>query len=158
MLLGMLTPRISARGAQAGLFGGVLFGVAAFALGAHCLLGASKPFLRQAQFLTFFTSAVALVGMAAGSLLAPDAGERRERVAAFFARFRAAPATAQPNVRTADFSFLPVIAAAIAAVGAVLIGAVLLSGQAAAGRLSIAVGCALLLVAAGFWLASRRIH
>ena len=151
MLLGMLTPRVSSRGAQAGLFGGIVAGLAVFSLGATC------PFLRKAEFLTFFTSGVALFGMLAGSLLCPDAGDRREQVLAFFARFRDTPAQADDAKTPSDVSFLPVIAAGIAAVGLILIVAVLATAGLAKGHLSVCVGLALLLVASGFWMASRRL-
>jgi SSS family transporter len=151
MLLGMLTPRVSSRGAQLGLFGGIAAGLAAFALGASC------PFMRKAEFLTFFTSGVALLGMLAGSLLCPDSGDRRAQVLAFFARFRDTPAQAADPKTPSDVSFLPVIAAGVAAVGLILIVAVLATGGLAAGHLSVCIGLALLLVAAGFWIAARRL-
>ena len=151
MLLGMLTPRVSARGAQAALFGGILAGLAAF------VLGADLPFLRKAEFLTFFTSGVALLGILAGSLLCPDTGNRREQVLAFFARFRNTPAQTADEKTPSDVSFLPVIAAGIAAVGLILIAAVLATVGLATGHLSVCIGLALLLVAAGFWIAARRL-
>jgi len=150
MLLGMLTPRISARGAQAGLFLGIVAGLAAF------VFGVRFPLLRRAEFLTFFTGGVTLAVLCAGSWLLPDAGARREQVLAFFARFRETPRPAAAANEPADVSFLPVIAAGIAAVGAVLIVAVLLTDGFAKGRLSVCIGLALQLVALGFWMAARR--
>lgn len=155
MLLGMLTPRVSSRGAQAGLFTGILAGLAAF------VLGARFPFLRRAEFLTFFTGGVALGMLAVGSWLRPDTGGRREQVLAFFERFRRPPEQeeAVPAARKpADISFLPVIAGGIAAVGTILIAAVLFTVGLEAGRLSVVIGLALLLVASGFWIAARRLR
>jgi len=150
MLLGMLTPRVSARGAQAGLFTGIAAGLAAFAAGFW------HPALRKAEFLTFFTSGVALLALAFGSWLRPDTGARREQVLAFFARFREKPAPAGAAAPASDISFLPVIAAGIAAVGLILIVAVLATGGYRTGRLSIGIGVALLCVAAGFWRVKGR--
>jgi SSS family transporter len=150
MLLGMLTPRVSSRGAQAGLFFGIAAGLTAFALGAE------HPFLRKAEFLTFFTSGAALLGMLAGSLLSPDTGARREQVLAFFVRVREAPPAASAAAQ-ADFSLLRVIAGGIASVGAILIVSVLATAGFASGRLSVCIGFALLLVAGGFWAAARRL-
>jgi SSS family transporter len=151
MLLGMLTPRVSSRGAQLGLFGGIAAGLAVF------VLGSTFPFLRKAEFLTFFTSGMTLLGMLAGSRLCPDAGDRREQVLAFFARFRDTPAQAADAKTPSDVSFLPVIAAGIAAVGLILITAVIATGGYAKGQLSVCIGLALLLVASGFWIAARRL-
>jgi SSS family transporter len=151
MLLGMLTPRISSRGAQAGLFVGILAGLAAF------VLGAAHPTLRQAHVLTFLTSGVALLSMLLGSWLRPDTGARRDRVLAFFGRLGEAPErTAPAGPAAAGISFLPVIAGGIAAVGAILVAAVLLTAGPTKGFLSICIGIALLLVASAFWLAGRR--
>ena len=150
MLLGMMTPRVSARGAQAGLFVGIIAGLAVF------VLGAWHPYLRRAEFLTFFTSGVTLLAMLIGSLLCPDSGPRREQVLAFFARFRETPSQTAATKQPTDISFLPVIAVGIAAVGLILIGAVLFTGGFEKGHLSICIGLALLLVASGFWIASRR--
>lgn len=150
MLLGMLTPRLSARGAQAGLFAGIVAGLAAF------VLGATHPVLRQAHVLTFLTGGVALAVMAAGSWLRPDTGARRERVLAFFERIRETPPRAAPGTEEADVSFLPVIARGVAAVGAILIVAVLATAGFDRGALSIGIGAALLAVAAAFHVAGRR--
>jgi len=153
MLLGMLTPRISARGAQAGLFTGIVAGLAAF------VLGAWHPFLRRAEFLTFWTAGVTLLVMTIVSACAPDTGGRREQVLAFFVRFKTNGSVENvTRQKGADTSFLPVIAAGIAAVGVILIAAVVLTGGLAKGHLSVCVGAALLAVAAGFWSAARRLR
>jgi len=151
MLLGMLTPRISARGAQAGLFTGIVAGLAAF------VLGAWHPSLRRAEFLTFWTAGVTLLVMTIVSACAPDTGGRREQVLAFFARFTAdGPVENVTRQKSADTSVLTVIATGIAAVGVILVAAVVLTGGLVKGCLSICVGAALLAVAAGFWTAGRR--
>jgi hypothetical protein len=153
MLLGMLTPRISARGAQAGLFTGIVAGLAAF------VLGAWRPELRRAEFLTFWTAGVTLLVMAVVSALVPDTGERREQVLTFFKRFKKDDPDANVvRQKGADTSFLPIIAAGIAAVGVILIAAVLLTCGLAKGFLSVCIGTALLVVAAGFWIAARKLR
>jgi Na+/proline symporter len=153
MLLGMLTPRISARGAQAGLFAGIIAGLAAF------VLGAWHPVLRRAEFLTFWTAGVTLLVMTVVSARMPDTGERREQVLTFFKRFeKDDPGADGVEKKSADTSFLPIIAAGIAAVGVILIAAVLLTCGLAEGFLSVCIGTALLVVAAGFWIAARKLR
>ncbi|MBP8800731.1 MAG: hypothetical protein KBI41_04290 [Kiritimatiellae bacterium] len=153
MLLGMLTPRISARGAQAGLFAGIIAGLAAF------VLGAWHPVLRRAEFLTFWTAGVTLLVMTVVSARMPDTGERREQVLIFFKRFeKDDPGADGVEKKSADTSFLPIIAAGIAAVGVILIAAVLLTCGLAEGFLSVCIGTALLVVAAGFWIAARKLR
>ncbi len=151
MLIGMLTPRVSSRGGQAGLFGGILCGLAAF------VLGVKFPYLRKAEFLTFFTSGMALLAMLLGSLICPDTGTRRAQVLAFFDRFRDAPVQASAVKAQSDISFLPVIAAGVAAIGLILIVAVLATAGLEKGHLSVCVGLTMLLVATGFWMAARRL-
>ena len=51
-----------------------------------------------------------------------------------------------------------IIAAGIAAVGVILIAAVLLTCGLAEGFLSVCIGTALLVVAAGFWIAARKLR
>lgn len=151
MIFGMLTPRVSSAGAKFALFAGVLFGIEAFALGAY------EPFLRKAYFMTFFTTGVTLTAMALASWLCPDVGEQRARVLAFFERFKDTPANeAAPGTSTADYSFLPVIAVGVAFIGVLLIVSVLATVGYRQGRISVGVGAAMLVVAAGFWGAARR--
>lgn len=159
MIFGLLTPRVSAAGARSALFGGILFGIAAFVLGAKSLLGDadSLPFLRRADFMTFFTSGMTLTLMAVISYLLPDTGDRRAQVLVFFERFRTDPADTAPSAKSnADFSFLPVIAVAAAVMGLLLIVSVAATVGLHEGRVSIGVGCGILVVAAAFWWAAVR--
>lgn len=151
MIFGMLTPRVSSAGAKFALSAGILFGLEAFVLGAY------EPYLRTAYFLAFFTTGVALTAMAVASWLCPDTGEQRARVLAFFERFRDAPVVkAAPGTSAADLSFLPVVAVGIAFIGVLLIVSVLATVGYREGRISVHVGLAMLVVAAGFWWAARR--
>ncbi len=157
MLAGLLTPRVSARGAQAALLFGILAGLALFLLGAKDLLGGTLPYLRQAQFLTFSTAGTALAAMTFGSLLLPDTGARRERVLAFFAKARQPQPPSAVHPGATDTTFLPVIAAGIAAVGVILIAAVGLTVGFSQGRISLGVGLALLATSAMFGYFARRL-
>jgi len=92
------------------------------------------------------------------SYLRPDTGDRRAQVLVFFERFRTDPADTAPAAKSnADFSFLPVIAVAAAVMGLLLIVSVAATVGLHEGRVSIGVGCGILVVAAAFWwIAARR--
>jgi len=80
MLLGMLTPRVSATGAKLGLVVGIASGVTTFVLGGYF----PEYNLRVVWVLLPTTITVTLLAILIGSLVKPDRGERRERVLQFF--------------------------------------------------------------------------
>ena len=80
MLLGMLTPRVSATGAKLGLAFGIASGIATFVLGGYF----TTFNLRETFVLLPLTICVTLLAIIIGSLAIPDRGERRARVLRFF--------------------------------------------------------------------------
>ncbi|MCX7819469.1 MAG: hypothetical protein N2652_09745 [Kiritimatiellae bacterium] len=148
MLAGMLWPRASATGAKLALWSGIAAGLAAFGL------GAAHPLLRRADLLTFLTGGIALAALTAGSYARPDRGEARARVDAFFERLRSAGAAA--DARAPDYSFLRLVAAALATMGALLLTAVLTFVVGTPPPLSASTGIALLLAGALLAALARR--
>jgi Na+/proline symporter len=152
MLMGMLTPKVSSAGGKYALFGGIVSGLAFF------VIGATHPWFRTAQALTFLTSSMTLLGLILGSLLQPDTGERKQRVEIFFERFAKPVELAEHDTATQDSgiaSFLPVIAGGIASMGFILILSVLATVGFAKGSMSVYVGTTLILVAFGLWATSK---
>ena len=86
MLLGMLTPRVSATGGILGLGLGILCGVMAFVLGGYDYFSSLN--LREVYILVPLTCCCTLLVMAFGSILKPDQGERREQVLLFFKKVK----------------------------------------------------------------------
>ena len=87
MLLGMLTPRVSAFGGKLGLSLGVVLGVTTFIAGI-CFPGWG---LHKLWVLLPLTCGSTLLAMLVGSLAKPDQGERRERVIQFFKKANGEP-------------------------------------------------------------------
>lgn len=148
MLAGMLWPRASSAGAKASLWIGVAAGLAAFALGGR------HPVLRRADLLTFLTTGVALLAIAAGSLFRPDSAARRAEVKAFFERIRVGGTSGE--ARAPDYSFLRLVAGALAAVGALLWAAVMFVADGRPPPLSLATGVGLLATAGAIGVLARR--
>jgi SSS family transporter len=86
MLLGMLTPRVSALGGKLGLGLGILFGVTAFVLGGYDYFADLN--LRAVYVLVPLSCCGTLLVMAIGSIFKPDQGERREQVLRFFKKVK----------------------------------------------------------------------
>jgi SSS family transporter len=152
MLMGMLTPKVSSTGGKCALFGGIVSGLLLF------IIGATVPWFRTAQALTFITSGMTLLGLALGSFLHPDTGERKQRVETFFERFAKPVDSAGQDAAAKESgisSFLPVIAGGIASMGVILVLSVLLTAGFTKGVLSIYIGTALIMVAFGLWISSR---
>jgi uncharacterized sodium:solute symporter family permease YidK len=152
MLMGMLTPKVSSTGGKCALFGGIVSGLLLF------IIGATVPWFRTAQALTFITSGMTLLGLALGSILHPDTGERKQKVETFFERFAKPVDSAGQDAATKESgisSFLPVIAGGIASMGVILVLSVLLTAGFTKGVLSIYIGTALIMVAFGLWISSR---
>lgn len=82
MLLGLLIPTLSYRGALAGLFSGIAVGLVAF------IAGESIPVLRQAEIITIITTSTTLFAMLVGSILAPDSGPTQARLRDFVRSLR----------------------------------------------------------------------
>lgn len=145
MLLGMLTPKVSSVGGRLALIGGIVGGLGLFGLG-----------FRSAQALTFSTTAIALTAVAAGSCLWPDRGERREAVERFFAKIREkSEAKSGDGGSAATVTFVPVIAAAIGAIGTILVVSVWGLVGWGQGKMGILTGASLILLAAGAGLVHR---
>jgi Na+/proline symporter len=86
MMLGMLTPHVSAMGGVLGLGLGILFGVATFLLGGLDVFSGLN--LRAVNTLVAISCCGTLLSMALGSILKPDKGERHEQVLRFFKKVK----------------------------------------------------------------------
>ena len=86
MLLGMLTPKVSATGAKLALGLGILLGLSAFALGNLEIF--SRLNLRAVYVLVPLSCCGTLLIMALGSFFKPDHGERQEQVVKFFRKVK----------------------------------------------------------------------
>jgi len=86
MLLGMLTPRVSALGGKLALGLGIFFGVMTFLLGGLDIFANLN--LRAVYVLVPVSCCGTLLVMALGSIFKPDQGERREQVLQFFKKVK----------------------------------------------------------------------
>ena len=108
--------------------------------------------------MTFLTSGMTLLGLALGSILHPDTGERKQKVETFFERFAKPVDSAGQDAATKESgisSFLPVIAGGIASMGVILVLSVLLTVGFTKGVLSFYIGTTLIVVAFGLWVSSK---
>ncbi len=151
MMFGLLTRRVSNAGAIASFMAGAMFGIGAYA--ASYIEG--WAFLRGIPYLPWITSAPALAALGLVSLVCPDGLEARKRVDRFLDGLARVEGVASGGGGEAAGA-IRVIGIATAAMGAVLWGAVLATGAWAGGRVSLAVGAAMIAVGAGIGAAARR--
>lgn len=155
MAAGLLSNRVSARGALAGFALGSACGVGTFVVGG----GEDLGYLRTLPWLTWMSVLPTGIGLAAGSLLWPDSAEKRDEVNAFLSGLTGSRAhVPQSRASKQDGLYaLNIIGLTSALLGLVVVIAVIVTGAMGAGSLSIAVGLAL---AAGggvaAWFAKRR--
>jgi solute:Na+ symporter, SSS family len=179
MLFGLLTRKISNKGALVGFCTGATLGAAAYTLSfiklqipadyrALLFLPADYAgglkFLREVQYLTWITAVPTFGLMWLVSLVAPDSQEKQARVAAFLDGIGGKSAEApKEQDRTSDASAkgqaraaVSIIGLATAAMGALLVLAVVVTGAAATAGLSIGVGAALFAGGLGAAALARR--
>lgn len=155
MAAGLLSHRVSARGALTGFALGSLFGVGTFLVG-----GADgMDYLRSVPWLTWMSIVPTGIGLAVGSLLWPDSAAKRGEVDAFLSGLSGGRATT-PQTRDSKQDGLyamNVIGITTAMLGVVVVIAILVTGAVGAGKLSIAVGLALAVGGAvASWYAKLR--
>jgi hypothetical protein len=144
MMFGLLTRKVSNAGGVAGFLIGAISGITAYFLSYSEGLG----FLRTMPFLPWITSIPTLAGLGLFSVLVPDAPEQGERIARFLDGL--ARPEVEPSLKTVDKSVAPaairIIGLASAAMGAVLVLAVLATEPLSRAKLSVGVGAAMVLV------------
>lgn len=154
MLLGLILPQVSNRGANFGLIAGITAGALMF------IGGFQFPFLRDAQWMTPATSSATLVGMLIGSIVAPGSAEFRERIHGFFERLKSDEIkSSKPTgsgARGIDFILKP-IGLAFAAQGITLMIAVSLFSRATHFVLAMGVSVVFIAVGACLYALSVRI-
>ncbi|MFO7975817.1 MAG: hypothetical protein R6V12_14425 [Candidatus Hydrogenedentota bacterium] len=165
IFFGLLTRRVSNRGAVLGFLMGAGSGLVAYVLS---LLppellgmdpeGAGLAILNTVPYMTWITALPTLVGVFGLSPLLPDGPKKDEEVAEFIT---GAGTAEQPVVPRTGLSrdaamAISIIGAATGLIGVLLAGAVAVTGQAADGSYSIGVG-AILAVFGGFaWQYGKR--
>lgn len=153
MMFGLLSGRVSNAGALGGFLAGTLLGIVAFAMS----YVEGFAYLRTVTFITWITAAPTLAVMLLVSSLFPDNAEKRERVHRFLAgledRGRTAGGGMPRDTRNDAGVAIWIIGLATAAMGGILLGAVVLTGAATVSKLSPGVGAALLAagLAAAAW-------
>jgi len=147
MMFGLLTRRVSNAGGVAGFLIGAGFGITAYFL-SYC---EGLGFLRTMPFLPWITSVPTLVGLGLFSVLIPDAPEHGERIARFLdglSRPEAAPSSSATDTSVAPAA-IRIIGLASAAMGVVLVVAVLATEPFSRCKLSVGVGVAMVLIGLG---------
>ncbi|GMV92548.1 MAG: sodium-coupled permease [Candidatus Hydrogenedentota bacterium] len=142
MMAGLLTRKASNAGAMAAFITGTAFGVAAYVAGGN----EDLSYLRSVTYLTWITAVPTTIVLVVVSTLAPNSPERRERIAQFLSGLTARDLSAKADLDEGGDASLAVrvIGLASAALGAIMIAAVLLTASARDGWISIAVGIFLL--------------
>lgn len=163
IIFGLLTRRVSNSAGVTAFLAGALCGVCAYGVSYVDDLA----YLRDVRYLTWITSVPALLAMVWSSIALPDNADKRELVARFLAGLEGGkslqeaeePETSEATASSdAASTAINIIGLAGAAMGALLIAAVVLTASINEGRLSICVGAALLaagLVAVGL---ARRLR
>jgi hypothetical protein len=155
MVFGLLTRRVSEKGAFAGFLAGTACGAVVYSLS---YVG-DYEYLRGVPYLTWITGLPTLSVMLLLSIVLPDSNAKRETVDRFLAGVSGdtPDKKEQPQVETgarADAKVaIGIIGLATAAMGALLLGSVVLTVGARDASLSVTVG-ALLLIAG---LAARNL-
>lgn len=136
MAAGLLSDKVSERGALSAFVLGSVFGVGAFVTGGD----ADFSYLRTLPWLTWLTILPALAGLVGGSLIWPNNSEQRARIDAFLHGLAARSSRPVRRDRTRDGLYaLYIIGMTCLALGSVMIVAVVLTAP-AAGLVTMAVG------------------
>ena len=143
MLCGLLTRKVSNAGGLGGFVAGTVCGVTAYGLS----YVEGYEHLRSIPYLPWITSLPTLGVTCMLSALMPDCAERRERVGRFLDGLESAEHEPASGGREAARTALAVIGLSGAAMGALLLGAVIVTGAARDAGLSLVTGA--LMVAAG---------
>ncbi len=158
MILGLMSRRVSAWGALAGLLTGMTAGLLAYKLGQSEVYG----FFSNEQVMILTTCSTTTIALGLVSWLKPSGAEERERIEAFFTRLEQSEETMSEATPTTDSaaenvgSPLPAIGYSILCLGLLLPLAVLFSGLPEGSGISVGVGLALAMVGGGCLLAARR--
>ncbi len=144
MMLGLLVRRVSYTGAMTGFLAGILVGTVSYAL------GAKYPTLRWEPVITSLTLSTTLVGVALGTLLAPNRPDQAERINRFLEGLAAhehptVSTPAEPSVA------LPVIGVSVAALGVVTVLTLLFTAPLEAALMAHAVGGTMVVLGVGCW-------
>ena len=140
MAAGLLSNRVSARGAVTGFALGSLCGVVTFLLGG----GETLAFLRTVPWLTWMSIVPTALGLGAGSFLWPDGTTKREEVNAFLHGLKGGRTAPQSRDSKLDGLYaMNIIGLTTAMLGAVVVIAILVTGALGPGNISIGVGLAL---------------
>jgi len=159
MIFGLITRRVSYAGGFDAFLAGALSGIACYVLSYVMDL----PMLRDIRCLTWFTSIPSLVMMIRSSVLQPDAPDKRERVARFLDgiedKVTVADGTQEDGAQTPSMaaSALQIIGLASAAIGALVVVAVVATAPVAEVKLSIVVGSLMLMVGLGATGLARKL-
>lgn len=140
MAAGLLSNRVSGRGAIVGFLAGGLCGIGAYVLS----FSADWAYLGKVQWLTWITILPTAAGLALGSLVLPDSRARRKRVDAFLHGLTRASGPGEVPARPRDGLYaMYIIGMTCALLGALMITAILVTVSPAEGWLSILVGLGL---------------
>ncbi len=179
IFFGLLTRRVSNRGALAGFFMGAGCGLAAYVLSllpAESSLvvfvvnllpsdvvalypeGTGLAFLSSVQWMAWITALPTLAGVFGVSKLLPDGPAKAAEVADFLtgAETATAPAVTRVGFSRDAAAAISIIGAATGFIGLLLAGAVVITGYAAEGVYSIGVGAVLALLGFAAWRYGKR--
>ncbi|AQQ70546.1 Na(+)/glucose symporter [Limihaloglobus sulfuriphilus] len=150
MLVGMFSRRISNFGGLLGFSAGIITGLTAFAIGGW------YPYLREEQVITSITSLTTVAGLIAGTFLKPDSAQRSEEVDRFVSNAASKTDVATVTEKNDSVKALfPIISIGTFAIGLVLAVSVLFTNI-SEGKLSIAVGAAMMAVGCVFLLIAKK--
>jgi hypothetical protein len=106
--------------------------------------GEALAYLRSVPWLTWMSIAPTALGLAAGSLIWPDAPAKREEVNAFLHGLKGGRTAPQSRDSKLDGLYaMNIIGLTTAMLGGVVVMAILVTGTIGAGKISVAVGLAL---------------
>jgi solute:Na+ symporter, SSS family len=150
MLVGMFSKRVSNFGGLLGFYAGIITGFTAF------VIGGWYPYLREEQIITSITSFTTIAGLIAGTFIKPDSAQRSKEIDSFVSN--AASKTDVVTVTEENDSvkaLFPIISIGTFAIGLVLAVSVLFTNI-SQGKLSIAVGTAMMAVGCVFMLIAKK--
>ena len=144
MMFGLLSRKVSNAGGLGGFLVGTACGLTAYALS----YVEGLEYLRSIPYLPWITTIPTTAVMALLSFLAPDAEEKRERIGRFLEGLVAREAELKPEEAGAGAALTAVriIGLATAAMGVLMLSAVIFTGELRAGLVSVVVGIIMLAV------------
>jgi len=165
---GLLSRRVSGAGAMCGMMTGVVFSLVARLFGSALLRlldAIAAPLVgyifavEEISETAFMTISIAstTVGLIVGSILWPGSPETRERVRRFLTGLteREIPQAASPDSGDTKVSPVPIVGAAVAVLGGLLLVVVLASVPIGQGTCSLVVGSSMLVLGSGLIVLSR---